>query len=183
LGDAVILFKQKKIGFVFPPRTGSSTAESFLLKAQGYVKLPKRHQLILDLKNPSVLTDYKIYSFLRNPIDRTVSCIKAFKPIFNCNTFDEFIDNFDANIKPDNVVFMPQSKWFEGANVIALDFDNYESELRKATEGLGLEEIPIVHRNQSVVTDEPVTEKVINFVKSRYAEDYALIKDRLGKEY
>lgn len=179
----MILFKQKKIGFVFPPKTGSSTAESFLLNANGYVRLPKRHFLISDLNNPSVLSDYKIYSFLRNPLDRTISCIKSFKPILNYNTFDEFVDGFDLHIKPDNLIFMPQARWFEGANVIALDFNNYESELRRASEGLGLEGFLVPQLNQSVKTEEPITQKVIDFARTKYAEDYALIKDRLGKDY
>lgn len=178
----MIFFKQHKVCFAFPPKTGTSTAEAFLLKASGCTRLQHRHHLPSSLKDTAVLNEYKIYSFLRNPLDRTVSCFKSYMRAFSYSNYDEFIDNFDKHIKSDNLVFLPQAAWFKSANVIALDFDSYESEIRKATVGLGLDDVPVIALNQSPKTDALVTEKVVNFVKTKYAEDCALWKARFGKD-
>lgn len=179
----MIFFKQHKVCFVFPPKTGTTTAETFLLKAAGYTRLQHRHHLPSSLKDPAVLNEYKVYSFLRNPLERTVSCLKSYMHSFPYSNYEDFIDNFDKHIKPDNLFFLPQAAWFKSANVIALDFDNYESEIRKATVGLGLDDVPVIPLNESPEINAPITQKVIDFARTKYAEDYALIKDRLGKEY
>lgn len=178
----MIFFKQHKVCFAFPPKTGTSTAEAFLLKASGYTRLQYRHHLPFSLKDKSVLDGYKVYSFLRNPLDRTVSCFKSYMALFSYSSYDEFINNFDKHIKPDNLIFLPQAAWFKGADVIALDFDNYEVQIRKATAGLGLDDVPVIALNQSPKTDALVTEKVVDFVKTKYAEDCALWKAKFGKD-
>jgi hypothetical protein len=78
-------------------------------------------------------------------------------------------------------IFRPQYLWFDTPNVIALDYQNFEYELRRITNNYAQ---PIQNYNVSTNFGRSViTQKVKDFVREQYAADYALIKDRLGKEY
>jgi hypothetical protein len=61
-----------------------------------------------------------------------------------------------------------------------LDFDNLESELHRITETT----FPLEQLNAAGDSwRSEITDKVRSFVREYYAADYALAKDRLGKEY
>ena len=180
----MILFKDKKVAFALPPRTGSTTAKEFLFKSKNCVQLPNRHEPPkIFIKKYPTLADYKIYSFLRNPLERFVSGVHFVNKDTNLDmSCDEFIDNKFAKLSS-FIVFKKQAEWFEGVNVEALNFDNYETELRRVTDGLGLDAHSIEWLNKSEGDPLEITDKVRNFVREYYAADYALAKERLGKEY
>ena len=178
----MILFKNEKIAFALPPKTGTTTAKVFLFNSKKCVELMDRHTLPTSVFEfyPDIAA-YKIYCFLRNPITKFLSAVAWVKGI--SKDPDITTRSYEYLINKHELVFRPQSVYFKKLNVTALDFDNYEIELRRATEGLGLEDFPIVHANKAPVEHDPVNDELVSLVRQRYVEDYALAKDRLGKEY
>ncbi len=77
----------------------------------------------------------------------------------------------------------PQVEYFNGnLEVVALDFDNYESELRKATSGLGLDDFPIGWENKGAYDGKKeMAKKVVSYVKTKYAEDCELWFQKFGR--
>ena len=97
--------------------------------------------------------------------------------LLNYILFEKIKESYDFF----NVIFKPQFKWVSLQNIKLLDFYNYEFELRKVSDNYTN---PIIVKNASNGFGKSVvTQKVIDFVRNYYAEDYALAKDRLGKEY
>lgn len=193
----MVFNKGKRIAFVFPPKTGSISTGSFL-KSIGWKSLPYKHletKIYLDeLPN---LNNYTIYGFLRNPLARFESAILHLKRdseiddfvhIIESNgkhvetvSYDEIVDLFPAIIQKLPIFLGLQSKWLSHPKVTVLDFDNLESELRRIT---GDTTTPMPTYNVSDGFGKSViTDKVRAFVREYYAADYALAKDRLGKEY
>lgn len=195
--------KSSKQAFVLPPKTGSVTCRAFL-NSIGWKHIPHHHTypsyLIKQYPN---LADYSIYAFLRDPLTRFESAILFLKriPFDSVNqlnqciqnngldktkeniTYDEIVDIFPTfkNYNFLETVFIPQVNWFDVPNVTALDFQNLEAELRRITNNYSE---PLKSYNVSTNFDRSViTQKVKDFVRGYYAADYALIKDRLGKEY
>lgn len=180
----VILFKDHKIAFAFPPKTGSTTTKDFLFKSKKCIQLTDKHLIpSVVLNEYQNLNSYKIYSFLRNPLNRFVSAVgflkQHSKPELNCK---KLIETEIYTIET-HVIFKKQIEWFKGINVTALDFDNYESELRKVTKNFNLENFEIRHLNKYEGTPLEIDDEVRNFVREYYAADYALAKERLGKEF
>jgi hypothetical protein len=196
----MIFQKDSKKAFLLPTKTGTHTTIKFLHNA-GWKYLGGPHFLFDKYANehPNLLS-YTAYCFFRNPLERFVSGILhlkqmplargSFKEIVESNypdrtietiTYDEVLDIFDTVNNRFSRLFAPQINWQTHSNTVVLDFDNFESELRRVS---GNYELPIVRYNTS--TDfgrSVVTQKVIDFVRQQYAADYALAKDRLGKEY
>ena len=196
----MLFHKESQQAFVFPPKCGTITTSKFLYSC-GWKNDGDVHSFSEKyIQKYANLTNYRIYAFFRDPLKRFESGLLHIKQVgyapqmLDCflldqgisNTretvsYDELIDVFPAFIKQFDVVFDLQSKWYAPPNVEPLDFDNMESELRRIT---GNTDQPLVRWNTS--TDfgrSVVTDKVRNFVREYYAADYALAKDRLGKEY
>lgn len=191
--------KQTKKAFVFPPKNGTHTVVYFL-HPFGWHRGADNHELtnVLFDTHPN-LVNYKVYGFLRDPLKRFESVILHFKQFpFTRLQFDEFLQQQNAtpreqltydefvNLIPAmpsyfDILLRPQSDWLAHPQVTVLDFDNFESELRRIS---GNADQQIGRHNvaddfgKSVITD-----KVRAFVREHYAADYALAKDRLGKEY
>lgn len=193
----MILFKPNKVAFAFPARTGSTTASDFLSNAPNATRIVGTHELPENiLKRFPGLSEYQIYAFLRNPLHNFISKINfirkagGFKNILVSNninktadelTYDDFVDLYPLiKLQPLRFITNSQSAYFQVLNVEALDFDNYEAELRRATQGLGLDEFPIQHLNASTDTGV-VTQKVIDFVKAEYADDCQLWFEKFGR--
>lgn len=199
----MIFNKEKRLCLLLPPKTGTHTARHFLFwngwnkTAEYHIPADKAVERYPNLKN------YQLYSFIRNPLDRFVSCILYFKQnsttrkkvegvIENHNlqvSVEEvsyemllpYIDELDAEYK---IMLCPQSVFFTQPNVEALDFDNFDAELRRISGLLDPVKYPIEAKNRSSDWGKSViTDKVRAFVREYYAADYALAKDRLGKEY
>jgi hypothetical protein len=194
--------KLTKQAFVLPPKTGSVTCRYFLHHI-GWKFIGEHHAYPSEMisKYPN-LADYSIYAFLRDPLARFESCVLFLKqiprPIDTLSklleennvdktretiTYDEIVDLFPKFNSYGFVktVFRPQCLWFDAPNVTALDYQNLESELRRITSNY---DTPI--KSYNVATNygrSVITQKVKDFVREQYAADYALIKDRLGKEY
>jgi hypothetical protein len=192
--------KSSKQAFVFPPKVGTITTCHFL-GSIGWKGLHPRHQKTHEWieKYPS-LNDYSFYGFFRDPMKRFESAllhIKQFpitKGFFVKFLKSKGIDKNEETVTYEELcsvhsdlliyfprVFIPQSEWFFHPKVTLLDFDSFESELRRIT---GNAEQPLVRWNTSTDFGRSViTDKVRAFVREYYAADYALAKDRLGKEY
>ena len=192
--------KASKQAFVFPPKCGTQTAMRFLA-ACGWKHAAKSHFVPeVFIEKYSNLQSYKLYAFLRNPLARFESAVlyakqaginhkvmdkllvdHGIQKTRETVSYDELVDIFPAVKEAFGVIFKPQVDWYQVPNVTPLDFDNYEVEIRRIT---GNTEVPLVIRNKSTAFGKSViTQKVIDFVRQEYAADYALAKDRLGKEY
>jgi hypothetical protein len=195
--------KSSKQAFVLPPKTGSVTCRAFL-NSVGWKYIPYHHSYPSDLiKQHPNLAEYSIHAFLRDPLTRFESGILFLKrlPFDSVNqlnqciqnnglnktrldiTYDEIVDIFPTfkNYTMLETVFLPQSNWFDAPNVNALDFVNIEAELRRITNNYTA---PLKRYNKATDFGRSViTQKVKDFIREQYAADYALIKDRLGKEY
>lgn len=198
----MLFHKAKQLCLFQVPKTGTTTARNFL-PAIGWKYLPPEHgEPAHFLSHYPNLNNYKMFAFVRNPLQRFESSIlflKALhterffqevldkvgldKPIKDVS-YDDFVDYFDAFDKRYPIILDRQVKWFSDSRVEALDFDNYETELRKICETTNPQKRPIGWLNSTkAVAKSEITQKVIDFVRSHYAADYALAKDRLGKEY
>lgn len=195
----MIFHKEKKLCMFLPPKTGTQTARIFL-KNVGWNIVAPEHQVPESclVKYPNLI-EYKSYVYLRNPLDRFVSGIlflkqntasRYFKQLLESRsidvsvehiTYEQFLDVFEETNNKFANIFNPQTFWMTHPNTEVLDFDNYEAEIRRIS---GDYTNPVIIKNKS--TDfgrSVVTQKVIDFVRQHYAADYALAKDRLGKEY
>lgn len=194
--------KPTKQAFIFPTKTGSVTARNFL-KNIGWRNISDQ------MTPPSVLIDkypnlasYSIYGFVRDPLARFESAILFLKQIeTHMDNFNKAIEESGINVSKNeisydqvvdifpvlrefsvsNAVFTPQHLWFDAPNVTVLDYENLEPDLRRITNNY---DTPMDSYNVSTdVGRSVITQKVKDFVREYYAADYALIKDRLGKEY
>lgn len=192
--------KETKKAFILPPKTGSVSIRSFLEKLN-WKCLTHQAETSLSLiaKYPNLAT-YSIYGFLRDPLKRFESSILHVKQVpFYRNWFDNFLTNKPYTrefisyeemiaILPElcqhewaNVFFLPQKNWFDAPNVTVLDFENIESEVRRITNNT-LETFESLNVSTNFGRSE-ITQTVRDFVREHYADDYALAKDRLGKDF
>jgi hypothetical protein len=191
--------KEQRLCLFMPPKNGTNTAMNFLKLTGWKMVKPLGHILpehaIEEWPN---LTQYNYLMFVRNPLNRFVSTIlfnkqrdsERFQQVLDtCEiqesvetcSYEQVVDAFDHFKSTFKVLFFPQSRWATLPGTEVLDFDNYEAEIRRIS---GDYTNPLVVHNKS--TDfgrSVVTQKVIDFVRQHYAADYALAKDRLGKEY
>lgn len=196
----MLFHKDKKLCLFEPPKTGTRTARSFLHNV-GWVYLAPDHGYPEDyLAKYSNLNQYQAYCFLRNPLERFVSTILFLKQLNSVTTriqqiidentipatvetltYEQFVDYFSQFDTKFPIMWEPQSRWTTLPGTEILDFDNYEAEIRRIS---GDYTNPLVVQNKSTDFGKSVvTQKVIDFVRQEYAADYALAKDRLGKEY
>lgn len=195
----MIFHKEKKLCMFLPPKTGTQTARAFLLGAGWHIISPQHEAPEFHLAKYPNLTGYKSYVYLRNPLDRFVSGVlflkqnavsRYFKQFLEMRgidtpleylTYEQFLDVLEETNNQFAKIFSPQVTWMTHPNTEVLDFDNYEAEIRRISDD---HTSPLITYNKS--TDfgrSVVTQKVIDFVRQYYAADYALAKDRLGKEY
>lgn len=201
----MLFHKQSKQAVIQPPKTGTTTARSFLEK-NGWKQLGLRHsdpEFLLE-KYPN-LNNYQIYGFLRNPLARFESAVlhlifkkppelptfinERLKKVLEQHgidstenvSYETIIDIFPSMKEEFPNFFKPQANWFKNEKFIVLDFDNFESELRRIV-GNYSEPVEKLNSSDNFVRGE-VTQKVLDFVRQEYATDYVLAKDRLGKEY
>ncbi len=193
----MVLFKDQKVAFLLPPKTGTTTAVKFFRNSKEATIFEGIHlQPEIALEKAPEIVDYKIYCFLRNPVDRFISGLLMFqehqfiKNLLNVLSKDsvtdckDFIDVYylKNKSKVPKIIFCPQHIYFSGLNVTALDFDNYESELRKATVGLGLDNFSIGWENEGLHDKKKeMAKKIVSFVKVEYAKDCELWFQKFGR--
>jgi hypothetical protein len=99
-------------------------------------------------------------------------------------TYDVVVSLFDQFNSEFETMFHPQINWFYFENTTALDFDNFSDELIRLADSPNLtsSQIPVLNRSEEF-GDNVISDEVRAFVRDYYAADYALAKDRLGKEY
>lgn len=187
---------QRKLAFVMPPRTGT-TMFSRLLTEWGVTAHQHKH-----CKPPEAqidgLNEYVIYGFFRDPLDRYLSLVRYFqmsveKPeiikvakekfanvgltieqVVNAS-YDDFVDFPETNLAVP-FYFDPQVDWL--ANAQLLDFNNYTQEVLRVARMLGQNQVQIGVLNDSPQSNEIPSQKVIDYVQLRYADDYRLGRER-----
>lgn len=153
----MVFFEEKKIAFIFPAKTGSTTARDFLSQSKSKVFVCEHadHHLTPEkakAKYP-IVNDFTFYAFCRNPIERFISAlfmnidfwqIRKLVSVASKNPnggLYEFMEiYYERNSQYFEIYLKPQTQYFSNPEVKVLDFDNYKSELIRATEGLGLED-------------------------------------------
>ena len=187
---------QRKLAFVFPPRTGT-TMFSRLLTDWGVAVYNNKHTKPSEAQIDR-FNEYVVYGFFRNPLDRYLSLVRYFqmsiqKPtvieaakekfanvgltveqVINAS-YDDFVDFPETNLAVP-FYFDPQVYWL--ANAQLLDFNNYTQEVLRVARMLGQNQVQIGVLNDSPQSNEIPSQKVIDYVKSRYADDYRLAKER-----
>jgi hypothetical protein len=196
-----MLFRKETKQCLFePPKTGTRTARGFL-RAAGWTYLAPDHGYPDDYlaKYPN-LFEYKAYCFLRNPLDRFVSTVLFLKQYPSCAarvqqvidenkidatvetlSYDQFVDHINQFKAKFLIMLEAQSRWMTLPGTEVLDFYNYETEIRRIS-GDYNSPLGVINRTTDF-GKSAITQKVIDFVWQEYAADYALAKDRLGKEY
>lgn len=183
----------RKIAFVMPPRTGSTTFSN-LLKSWGVPNLLSTNKHAKPNESGiENLNDYTFYGFYRNPLDRFLSLLRFLQQMpemarltssliginqkeFENLSLNDLIDNFPKyeNIFP--FYFNSQCKWLE--NSVALDFNNYAAEILRVARMFGVTQVNLAVNNWTNNFQETTPQKVIDFVQSYYADDYSLGRER-----
>jgi hypothetical protein len=193
----MVLFKDKKVAFLLPPKTGTTTAVKFFRNSNQATIFEGIHlEASVAVKQAPEIVDYKIYCFLRNPAERFISGLLMLKEHYFINNFlnalskesvtdcKDFVDVYflrNRNKIP-SIIFCPQHIYFDGLNVTALDFDDYEAELKSATKDLGLDDFSIVWENEGThEKKKELAKKVVSFVKKEYPKDCELWLQKFGK--
>lgn len=185
---------QRKLAFVMPPRTGT-TMFSRLLTEWGVSEIGiSRHT------KPSEVTieePHTLYGFFRDPLDRYMSLVRYYKMMLSDSTtqkgiseklaligmtvsdvqalsYEQFIDFSTQGIA--TFYMHPQVDWL--ANAQLLDFSNYTPEILRVARMLGQTQVRVGVMNDSTPNDEVPSQRVIDYVQSRYADDYRLGRER-----
>jgi hypothetical protein len=196
----MLFHKEKKLGIFLVPKTGTTTSRHFLKENGWHLLTPSYLYPEAYIEKYPNLAEYQLYLFLRDPMERFVSVVKhlfrdsSFKSEIltileknpantaDISVYQKIVNSFDEVSSVFGVFLYPQSKWAAPSNIEILDFANYESELRRITGADESVEVPVL--NKAPEADfGPVPDQVREFIKTTYAQDYALIKERLGKEY
>lgn len=181
--------KDKKVAFLLPPKTGTHTLIDFLPKC-GFYPLPPMHRKFdwFVNKYPN-LNNYTVYAFMREPMAYFESAFRHMRRVIppdgelakiDFQSYEQMIEHFPALQREANIFTKPQSHWLADPRLTLLDFNNFEIELRRIT---GNTDQPIPKLNVADEWRGVITPAVEEFVRQHYADDYALAKDRLGKEY
>jgi hypothetical protein len=196
--------KQTQQAFVFPPKNGTHSAVHFLTavgwkRIEADINVRKRHLTpdVLIQMYPN-LNNYTLYGFLRNPLKRFESVLLHLKQFpYTRLQYEKFLEeqgatpreqiSYDEMIRlipvmPSNydIMFKPQVAWLTHPKVTVLDFDAYESELRRIS---GDTTTPLIRYNASNdFGKSQVTPFMVDYVKTQYAADCALWKDLFGRE-
>lgn len=187
----MLFHKPSQQAFVFPSKCGSNTVMQFLTDC-GWKNLGKNYfvpEYFIGMY-PN-LQNYQIYAFVRDPVLRFESGILHIKQvIYSRLRFDQFLIDQGISKTRETVSYedliptfskmqekffatlSPQVKWHQAPNVIALNFNNMENELRRIT---GNTEQPLMRYNTSTNFGRSViTPAVEEFVRQQYADDYRL---------
>ena len=140
----MVFNKEKKIAFVLPTRTGSTTLTHYLA-SEGWFQVLEKHAPMTELldKYPN-LESYKIYGFFRDPLSRFESIILFIKqktiipfvrkrPVRRTSTgkliddltYDEVVDHFDEFNNMSGLLLKKQIFWLDHPQVKTLDFHNF----------------------------------------------------------
>lgn len=181
--------KDKKVAFLLPPKTGTHTLINFLPKC-GFYALPPLHNRFEWFANkyPN-LNQYTVYAFMREPMEYFESAFRHMRRSIlpdgelaetNFQSYEQMIDKLPVLQREFQLLTRTQSYWLDDSRITLLDFNNFEAELRRIT---GNADQPIPKLNAADEWRGVITSAVEQFVREYYAADYALAKDRLGKEY
>jgi hypothetical protein len=201
----VILFEDKKVAFLFPAKTGSTTVVNYLNHSCLQKTIHEERHLFLDeaLKIFPQIEDYKIYCFLRNPVKRFASYlmmssinqpIKNLIQVFKSGIKESYFDFINAYFNKnkylnsyDYRLSAHQIRYFNKPNVVALDFDNFEFELKSASKNLELSNALVRHNAKGSyelngIDKQEFLNWLLPFVKTEYADDCDLWQEKFGRK-
>lgn len=182
---------RRKLAFVMPPRTGTTTF-SQLLKKWGAVRADFSHPKPSDVQIAD-FDQYAVYGFFRNPLDRFLSLVRYVRDgnIFFGNfyvdcgitheqfkqmNYEQMLDAFPKYQPLISKFFDPQIAWLENATV--LDFNNYAAEVLRVARMFDVTQVNLSVNNWSDNSGEIPSQRIIDFVQSQYADDYRLGRER-----
>lgn len=172
--------KDKKLAFLLPPKIGTHTLIDFLPKC-GFYALPPVHRNFEWFANkyPN-LSQYTVYAFMREPMDYFESAFRYMRRSISPDSelagidfqsYEQMIEYLPAFQREINILTKPQSWWLSDTRLTLLNFNNFESELRRIT---GNTDQPIPKLNAADEWRGVITPAVEEFVRQHYADDYRL---------
>lgn len=199
----MLLYEELKIAFLFPVKTGSTTATEFLKQSKfKYRYAEDKHVFLSQAKKLFPQLEHcKIYCFFRNPIERFASHIvmvngnpsgqnilNAFKNKISGKDYINCMDvYFKNNSRYFGGYFLPQfPNYLNASNVHALDFANYDFELRKASQELELDTVEIKKENigqydKLNIDKSELVAWLTPYMKDHFAEDCKFMYEKFGR--
>lgn len=176
---------ERKLAFIMPTKTGTSTLEHFL-SIWGTAKLDgNRHRLYKDIINSNPeLKAYTFFGFYRDPLDRFLSICRHMYKVdknlfylgFPDSVYDNYVDTFYDELEKISYMAVPQVKWLQ--DVQLLDYRNYSQEILKLARIFNQSKVEMKVLNSTPKFQSTISQKVIDFVQSYYADDYRLGRER-----
>lgn len=210
-----MIIKDKKIIFIKIPKTGSTTIFSQIWNFYKMSRLTKNNNVInlnfLDesfLQNWHIefsriesylnfdLNDYKIFSIIRNPLQRLESVYRwnkeknlNDKKFYSFNKFIEsFLENkiFDKNTElhlKNQTYWLKNNKKEIDKKIILLNFDNFNLNCEFLSKQFNFKISSNFSVNKSKKFDVKLDEDLLNELKRYYKEDFQLFKENKIKKF
>lgn len=194
-----MIFNKEKLRCLFtPPKNGSTTAKYFLQNLGWYAHSQPHPYPDIMIKTYPNLKNYKLYVFIRNPVERFISAVLFAKQLnsdyvnkiihdhnlsinvedMNFELFTTHLNNFKKHFK---FIFEPQIKWLTVDNLNFLNFSNYEKEIRRISDTQDSKTYPLMIKNQSKNFEQRIiTNNLIDFVETEYAHDCKIWREHFG---
>ena len=178
--------KDKKIAFLLPPKTGTQTLVDFLPRCGFYPLPPAHYQFDWFANKYPNLNNYTVYGFMREPMAYFESAFRHMRRVIppngelagiNFQSYEQMIEHLPALQRELNILTKPQSHWLADSRLTLLDFNNFETELRRIT---GNTDQPIPKLNVADEWRGVITPAVEEFVRQHYADDYPLWNNLIG---
>lgn len=179
--------QQRKIAFVMPAKTGTTTFEHFLKLWELESVNGNRHIFYyeaLDIKPD--LADYKFIGFFRNPLERFLSICRyvyltpsqKFSKFVDYpdDIYESYIDTVQNSVNSKMYISSPQVQWLQNADL--LDYRNYEMEILKVARMFEQTKVTMIKANGTPPCNVVPSQRVIDFVQSYYEDDYRLGRER-----
>lgn len=185
--------REKRICFVLPPRTGSTSILKTFAPYNFIGKLGDHHATMNEI-NAAVgdIEYFRFYTVFRNPFDRLISTLNfsvarnnGITSVMDPTERTKITGSYLSKIVKNQLYkkeFMPQVEWYDTSRINVLDFDNYSNEIKKVAESIGISNITVAHENTFPKAVE-MTDDIRDFVKYYYAKDFEFGQKVLGKTY
>lgn len=169
----MIAFPNHKIAVLLNPRTGTASLTKVLMEIPGAIKTKSQHASFQQGKEwlPEITdwSDYTMYCFYRDPIDRWLSFAHYRTRVTKYDVGDIMgLPRFPVRLQ---TRFLVDSE----KEIKLLDFENYENEVRKLTNLLDYTipyDIPKHHTSINRDDVSVFNEETLSVFKIAYKEDY-----------
>lgn len=183
---------QRKLAFVMPPRTGTTTFENLLTSWGAQLVAPSKHSKPSEVQFDG-FSPQETYGFYRDPLDRFLSLFRYMRNRIHEWDFvtipsgisanqiaesndDELLELFPKYNTLIHNYFDLQNDWL--ANATALDFNNYTVEVLRVARMFDVKQVNLAVHNWTENAGVTPSQKLIDFVQAQYADDYRLGRER-----